>query len=90
MNKECIYIYSGCMHCVQLWAARFDHQKAARATRRTNIHIRSTGLHWGINASRRWTPKLEIYLYSFPVWGSSVMIHLFKSKKAHERLDRQS
>ena len=28
-----------------------------------------------INASRRWTPTLEINTNTFPVWGSSIAIH---------------
>ena len=36
------------------------------------------------------TPKLEIYLYQFPVWGSSVAIHLFESKKPRGWSDRKT
>ena len=29
-------------------------------------------IYISIDASRRWTPTLEMYLYKFPVWGPTL------------------
>ena len=42
-----IYIYSGPMRYGQLWAASFHYQKATQMIIRTEVHISSTGPHWG-------------------------------------------
>ena len=82
-----------------------DYQKATgtngrtdgQTDRQTDMHISLTEPHrdlWslvcGENSLQYCTPKLEMYLYSFPVWGSRFAMHLFESKKSRGRPDRQT
>ena len=66
-----------------LYWSHEEHDPRAITSRTLWLPIKNTDdgtkgqWHRRMNASRLWTPKLEINTNTFPVWGSSVAMHLF-------------